>query len=138
MTRVFIDTSALIALLDADDPRHPAVRATLLDLAARELVTTGYVVAESIAVARRRFGVDGAVALIDDILPLVEILPVDPASHVTALKRYRASLPTGTSFVDELSFHVIEREQIPTAFALDTDFASVGVEILPVEPRESR
>jgi len=52
-----VDTSALIALLDRADPRHEAVRSTFLDLADRELVTHGYVVAETLAVARRRFGV---------------------------------------------------------------------------------
>lgn len=131
MTAVFIDTSAFIALLDRDDPRHASARATLLELAEEELVTTGYVVAESIAVVRRRFGVDGAVALVDDILPLVEILPVDLPTHSVALARYRTSLPSGTSFVDQVSFHVIARDQIELAFALDADFAAAGVAIVP-------
>jgi uncharacterized protein len=129
--RVFVDTSAFISLLDGDDPRHAAARATLIELGDRDLVTTGYVVAESIAVARRRFGVDGAVALVDDLLPLVDILPVEPSVHASALARYRVYLPSGTSFVDQVSFHIIEREQIATAFALDTDLATSGVEVLP-------
>jgi predicted nucleic acid-binding protein len=131
VTRAFIDTSALIALLDADDPRHPAARATLIALAEDDLVTTGYVVAESIAVVRRRFGVDGAIALVDDLLPLVEVLAVDPSVHAAALARSRASLPSGTSFVDQVSFGVVEREGIDTAFALDADFSAVGVRVLP-------
>jgi predicted nucleic acid-binding protein len=128
--RVFVDTSALIALLDADDPRHQAARAALVDLGSHDLVTTGYVVAESIAVTRRRFGVDGTVALVDDILPLVDVLPVDPSEHASALARYRASLPSGTSFVDQVSIHVIARDQIAVAFALDADFAATGVQVL--------
>lgn len=136
VSRVFIDTSAFITLLDGDDPRNPAARSTLIEVADRDLVTTGYVVAESIAIARRRFGIDGAVALVDDVLPLVEVLPVDPALHAAALARYRASLPSGTSFVDQVSLHVIEREQIDAVFALDTDFAASGVEVLP-RPRSA-
>lgn len=131
MTRVFIDTSAFIALLDADDPRHPAARAALLDSVDRGLVTTGYVVAESIAVVRRRFGVEGAEALIDGLLPLVSILPVEPELHAEALARYRASLPSGTSFVDRVSFRVIEHERIDTAFALDADSRGAGIDIVP-------
>jgi predicted nucleic acid-binding protein len=131
VTRAFVDTGAFIALLDADDPRHGAARATLVELADHDMVTTGYVVAESIAVVRRRFGVEGAIALVDDLLPLVEILPVEPSVHDTALARYRASLPSGTSFVDQVSFGVIEREGIDTAFALDAGFATRAVRVLP-------
>jgi predicted nucleic acid-binding protein len=128
---VFVDTSALIALLDRADPRHEAVRATFVDLADRELVTHGYVVAETLAVARRRFGVDGVVALLDDLLPVIAVLPVEPALHASAQTRYRASLPSGTSFVDQVSFEVMAREAIDTAFALDSNFVDAGVAIVP-------
>ena len=45
--------------------------------------------------------------------------------------RYRASLPSGTSFVDLVSFAVIERDQLDVAFATDADFAAAGVPVLP-------
>ena len=126
-----MDTSALIALLDRADPRHEAVRSTFLDLADRELVTHGYVVAETLAVARRRFGVDGVIALLDDLLPVLAVLPVEPSLHGSAQARYRASLPSGTSFVDQVSFGVMTQEAIDTAFALDADFVAAGVDVIP-------
>jgi predicted nucleic acid-binding protein len=126
-----VDTSALIALLDRADPRHEAVRSTFLDLADRELVTHGYVVAETLAVARRRFGVDGVIALLDDLLPVLAVLPVEPSLHASAQARYRASLPSGTSFVDQVSFGVMTAEAIDTAFALDADFVAAGVDVIP-------
>jgi len=128
---VFVDTSALIALLDRADPRHEAVRSTFLDLADRELVTHGYVVAETLAVARRRFGVGGVIALLDDLLPVLAMLPVEPSLHASAQARYRASLPSGTSFVDQVSFGVMTQEAIDTAFALDADFVAAGVDVIP-------
>lgn len=131
VTRVFVDTSALLALLDRADPRHAEARQAFAGLADAELVSHGYVVAESLAVTRRRLGVDATVALIDDLLPVIDVLPVGPTDHATALARYRATLPSGTSFVDQVSFQVIERERITTAFVLDADFAATGVEMLP-------
>lgn len=131
MRPVFVDTSALIALLDRADPRHEAVRSTFIDLADRELVTHGYVVAETLAVARRRFGVAGVIALLDDLLPVLAVLPVEPSLHASAQARYRASLPSGTSFVDHVSFGVMTQEAIDTAFALDADFVAAGVDVIP-------
>jgi predicted nucleic acid-binding protein len=131
VSRIFVDSSALLVHLDAADLRRPAVRDAFAVHRDDELVTHGYVIAETLAVARRRFGVDGAIALIDDILPLVEVIPVEPAVHDAALARYRASLPSGTSFVDQVSFGVIEREGIRTAFALDADFVAAGIQVLP-------
>jgi predicted nucleic acid-binding protein len=129
--QVFVDTSALITLLDRADPRHAAARATFLGLADRDLVTHGYVVAETLAVARRRFGVDGVIALLDDLLPVVAVLPVEPALHAAAQTAYRASLPSGTSLVDQVSFEVMARESIETAFALDNDFTAAAVTVIP-------
>ena len=131
MRRVFVDTSALITLLDRADPRHDDARSTFRDLADDELVTNGYVVAETLAVARRRFGVDAVIALIDDVLPVVTLIPVEPSVHAAAQERYRASLPSATSFVDQVSFRVMAEEGIEVAFALDRDFESSGASIIP-------
>jgi hypothetical protein len=131
VTRVFVDTSALLAFLDADDPRHAAVVATFADLASDELVTHGYVVAESLAVTRRRFGLEATISLLDEILPVIDLLAVDNALHADAQQRYRAALPTATSFVDHVSFAVMEREGITTAFVLDADFTASGAQMIP-------
>jgi predicted nucleic acid-binding protein len=131
VTRIFVDSSALLTLLDRADPRHGSARDCLQGLADADLVTHGYVVAESLAVARRRFGVDGAVALIDDLLPAIEVLTVTPAIQVAALARYRASLPSGTSFVDCISLEVMASEAVDTAFVFDGDFEAAGVQVVP-------
>ena len=131
MTRVLVDTSALVAFLDVDDPRHADVVSAYRALAYDDLVTHGYVIAESLAVTRRRLGVDATISLLDDVLPTIELLPVDEATHARAQQRYRASLPAGRSFVDQVSLAVIEREGIERAFALDPDLAAGGVELVP-------
>jgi predicted nucleic acid-binding protein len=128
---VFVDTSALLALLDRADARHAQAREAFASLEDDHLVSHGYVVAETLAVARRRFGVDAVITLIDEMLPAVTILEVSPAEHAHVLDTYRASLPSGTSFVDQLSLHVMRRESIATVFALDPDLAAEAATAIP-------
>lgn len=134
MTRAFVDTSALLALLDRADPRHEAVVDAFRGLADADLLTSGYVVAESLAVARRRFGVDGAIALLDDLLPTMTAVPVDQALHDDSLAKYRASLPSSFSFVDQVSRSIIERESIDLVLAIDPDLAVAGIPVQPGAP----
>jgi uncharacterized protein len=131
VTRILVDTSALLAFLDGDDPRQALVRSAFEDHVDDELVTHGYVVAESLAVVRRRLGVAGVTTLLDDVLPAIELLPVDVELHLSAQRRYRASLPTGVSFVDHVSLALMDREGIRTALVLDADFDRRDIEIIP-------
>lgn len=55
----------------------------------------------------------------------------EPALHTAAQSRYRASLPSGASVVDQVSFGVMAQASIETAFALDSDFVTAGVSIVP-------
>ncbi len=135
MTKVFVDTSAILALLDRADPQHAAVRTAFSDMADADLITHGYVVAESLAVARRRFGVEGAMALLDDVLPVIDIVEVPPELHRRVQAVYRLSLPSGISFVDRLSFAVIERDAADAVFATDADFRALGVPLVPEPAR---
>lgn len=134
VNRVFVDTSALLALLDADDPRQAEVVAAFAARRDDALVTHGYIVAESLAVVRRRFGVEGTVTLLDDVLPPIAVLQIDPDLHDVAQRAYRSSLPSGTSFVDQVSLQVISREGISVALALDPDLSTPGVTLFPQTP----
>lgn len=137
MTRVLVDTSALVAFLDADDPRHDAVAMAFAELSGDELLTHGFVIAETLAVTRRRLGLEATISLIDDVLPAIEALPVDAALQSQALRRYRSALPSGVSFVDQVSLAVIEGEAITTVFALDPDLGSAGVRLIPPTEADS-
>lgn len=71
------------------------------------------------------------IALLDDILPVVEIVAVEPELRLRVQARYRHSLPSGISFVDRVSFAVIEREAIDAVFATGVDFRATGVPLIP-------
>ena len=129
---VFVDTSAVVGLLDESDPRHDALVAAWESLAGSgQFVTSNYVVVESFAVAQRRLGMKAARAAHDAILPLIEIVFLAPEEHETAAAAFLAAGRRRLSFVDCTSFELMRRRGIASALALDADFAEHGFELLP-------
>jgi predicted nucleic acid-binding protein len=123
---VFVDTSALLALLDREDQRHPHAARTFKTLfESRELVTHNYVQAEAIAVVDRRLGLEARAVLIDELLPAITTIWVDERLHRLAIAAHRAA-GRGSSFVDQVSFEFMRQRGLTDAFAFDADFAAAG------------
>jgi predicted nucleic acid-binding protein len=123
---VFIDTSALVALLDAEDPRGADAARTFRELlASEELVTHSYVHVEAIAVVDRRLGAQARDILINDVLPAIRTFWVDEHLHRRAIASYQAG-GGGASLVDRVSFEFMRDHGIDAAFAYDPDFVAAG------------
>ncbi len=130
---VFVDTSALFALLDADDVSHPrAAKAweALVDNGTA-LHTSNYVVVELSALLQRRLGLDAMDALYTHILPWVHVLWIDEALHGQAVAGVLAARRRDLSLVDCASLATIRRLGLRRAFTLDQHFAGQGLEVLP-------
>jgi uncharacterized protein len=126
---VFVDTSAVYALLDAGDSNHErALRATAR-LMGEELVTHSYVVVELVSLVRRRLGADAAARLIDELLPAIDVTEVDASLRARALAAFRASTGSAVSLVDRTSFEFMRQSGISRAWAMDSDFATEGFEL---------
>ena len=80
---VFVDTSAFLALLDADEARHEAARGALRGLADAnvELLTSSYVIHETVSLVQRRLGLRAVRHLDEGLLSVVEVHWIDPAVH---------------------------------------------------------
>jgi len=128
---LFVDTSAIIALLDRDDPAHARVIDAFAKASEEALVTHTYVVVETLAVIRRRFGPAIAAQVIDHVLPALDVLPVDADLHATAMGAFRVGIETSVSLVDRTSFALMRRAGIERAIALDVDFRTAGFRTLP-------
>jgi len=122
---VFVDTSALFALLDVDDERHQEAAVMFAALVgSADLVTHNYVHVESIALTARRLGVEATGALLDDLLPTVRTVWVDEALHAAALAAFREG--QSASLVDHVSFELMRQAGITVALAFDADFSARG------------
>lgn len=121
---VFVDTSALLALLDADDSEHTDAVLAWRELAdeGTPLLSSNYVVVETTAVAQHRLGLDAVRALVRDILPLVEIAFIDTAIHDAALAALLAAGRRQLSLVDCASFELMRRRDVTRALAFDRHF----------------
>ena len=126
---IFVDTSALYALLDEDDSNHPAAGALLTGLRGERLVTHAYVVVEALALVGRRLGWPAVERLLSTLMPVVEVVPVGTAVHQTALSAFREAGSDRVSFVDRVSFAFMRAERIQVAFAFDADFAAAGFDL---------
>jgi uncharacterized protein len=130
---IFVDTAAIYALLDDQDPNHAAARETLLGLrdADVDLLTHEYVVVEVIALVQRRLGLEVLRRFVDDLLPLFATTWVDEALHVEAREALLAAGRRSVSLVDRTSFIVMRRQGVRRAFTFDPDFAAEGFEVIP-------
>jgi predicted nucleic acid-binding protein len=126
----FVDTSALYAVLDADDAFHPAARASWDRIlsGSEELITSNYVLVETAALAQARLGREGAAALFRVIVPALEVEWVTPADHAAAVSAWLAARRRGLSLVDCASFEVMRRLGLRRAFAFDRHFEQEGFE----------
>jgi predicted nucleic acid-binding protein len=123
---VFVDTSALFALLDTEDTNHRSAQGIFKWLLeSDELITHSYIHVEAEQLVRRRLGAAAAIRLLDELLPSVRTIWVDEALHAQAVAAVRDLGRVG-SLVDQVSFMVMRQLGITTAFAFDADFDAEG------------
>ncbi|HEV2528520.1 MAG TPA: PIN domain-containing protein [Thermomicrobiales bacterium] len=122
---VFIDSSAIVALVDQDDSSHEAAVAAYRELVGTgyRLFTSNYVIAETYDLLRT--GVGHAVArqwLRDSTLAVYHADEQDERRARRIMLRGRGA--SGMTFTDAISLVVMERFGVADAFAVDPNFLS--------------
>jgi len=130
---VFVDTSAFFAVLDADDENHDAAKQMWEDLLAQEavLACSNYVLVETLALVQRRLGIPAVRVFQEDIMPVLNIEWVDESLHQVGIASVLAASRRELSLVDCVSFEIMRRSGIKTAFVFNHHFDEQGFECLP-------
>ena len=130
--RIFVDTSAFYALLDRDDAHHPRAKRAWTDLlkAVHALVTSNYVLVETLALLQNRLGMEAIRAFHDDILPQINIEFVALGTRRSGVADLLSASRRNLSLVDCVSFEVMRASGINTVFAFDKHFKEQGFTLI--------
>jgi len=127
---VFVDTGAWVALRYRRDSRHTTARKLLerLRTDGLGLVTTEWVLAETVTLLKARGAVDHAIALGEAMQSgqlglFVESTPDRRRKAWQLFRRYRAR---AVGYVDCTSFAIMEELALRSYFGFDDDFAKAG------------
>ncbi|MEK7310967.1 MAG: PIN domain-containing protein [Chloroflexota bacterium] len=128
-----MDTSAFLAVLDADDANHAATKATWEQLVrdGGDLVCTSYVLVESFALIQNRLGVDAVRAFHESVVPFLYIEWIDAHRHASSVAALLTAARRNLSLVDCSSFDAMRRLGITTVFTFDHHFAEQGFACIP-------
>ncbi|MGI6662765.1 MAG: type II toxin-antitoxin system VapC family toxin [Bacillota bacterium] len=129
---VYVDTSAIYAVMDADDSQHEVAKSTWANLleSGDGLVCNSYVLLETYALVQHRLGIEAVRVLHDEILPVITVDWVDETIHKEAAAALLIAGRKDLSLVDCSSFVTMRRLGLRRAFALDHRFREQGFGIL--------
>ncbi len=132
ISRIFVDTSALFALLVASDANHSKATRVFRVLETREarLLTSSYVLVESYALLLHRIGLKAVRDFRGDFAPLLDIVWVDSEMHEAGMDLLMERRSRRISLVDAVSFHVMRSERIDEVFAYDRHFGQEGFTLI--------
>jgi len=135
VARVLVDTSAIFALLDRSDIRHPAARDVLNDMRRRRItpLITNFIIAETHALLLNRLNADIARRwVLSNAWPIERASEDDEARARTILRQYGDKT---FSYTDATSFAVMDRLGLNTAFAFDPHFRQYGLQVFGLGSR---
>lgn len=130
---IYVDTSALIAVLDAADRHHQAAATTWTALVSgnEPLLASNYVLLETAAIVQRRSGLASLSVLERGIVPVLTIIWVTEAVHQAAVNAVLMANRRDLSLVDCISFTLLQNLGINRVFTFDPHFQEQGFQCLP-------
>jgi len=131
LPRIFIDTGAFLALEDESDQYHEAAlqfREQVLRKKRYEMITTSYILDETLTLIRFRINIKASVDFSKEIRKskVVKIVHVSREMEGKARDIFERYDDKDFSFTDCVSFVVMWEMGIKEAFAFDEHFNQIG------------
>jgi predicted nucleic acid-binding protein len=134
LRKVFVDTSAFVALRNRAEREHPAAREALARLVAERasMFTSNYVFAETYTALLVRVGRAEAIEWGRRFRAseAIELIRVDEVIDDEAWAILESHADKSWSYVDASSFALMEREGTNEAFAFDRHFVQRGLSLV--------
>lgn len=129
---IFVDTSALLPILNQDDADFPEAQRIWERLAKEqaELVTSSYVLVESLALIQNRLGMEAVHDFQESFVPLFQVVWVTEVLHQMGIAALLVANRRQLSLVDCVSFVVCRQRQLEQVFAFDAHFSEQGFSCL--------
>ena len=123
-----MDTSALLAVLNSGDENHARASRSFRSLleADEPLVTTSYVLVETVALLQHRFGLGAVRGFQDAVAPVLTVEWVDAELHAEGTAALLTANRRELSLVDCVSFACMRRQGLTRAFHFDRQFRDQG------------
>jgi predicted nucleic acid-binding protein len=129
---VFADTGAFIAYHVERDQYHEVGSEIWEGLRRVPVVTTNHVFNETLTLLARRIGYATAAAIAEQILgsATIDILYASEEDVRGAIHYFRKFADQRVSFTDCISFAVMKRHRLHTAFTFDRHFLNAGFRVI--------
>lgn len=133
---IFVDSSAWLALSDVRDGNHASALGAHAELATGRfgrLITTDYVVDETLTLMRKRVGQEPTRQFVERLEPSrsSQLIWVTLEHYRAALSLFLKQSGTTWSFTDCTSFVIMRELGVGAAFTFDQDFERAGFEVHP-------
>jgi uncharacterized protein len=134
--RLFVDTSAWVAITAKDDKYHRPASTAFANLKQTrfQLVTTDYILDESLTHLLAHYGHHRAIAFGRWALnsKSIQIHRIDETIWDAAWQMFQQYDDKEWAFTDCTSFVVMQRQQLYRAFTFDRHFVQAGFQLWPV------
>jgi predicted nucleic acid-binding protein len=129
---VFADTSALYALLVANDDRHQAARDALglVEAEGLGLVSSSFVLQETAALLAARIGLEAVRRFHRGVVPVLDVEWVGRGLFERGMAAHLAAGSPRVSLTDWTSVEIMRDRGIGLAFAFDRHFEAQGFELI--------
>jgi len=134
--KIFIDSSAFIAIYLADDDFHEQAGEALKKLREKEVsfITSNFVLDEVFTFLRakvnKKTAIDFAEFLAENT-EIIKIIRITVGDEQTAFDYFKKLDGKGVSFTDCTSFALMQRIGLKTAFTFDRDFIKAQFKVVP-------